>query len=953
MSTMEEKALELKERHLAKHDVIQRGFRTVQQLYGPGYQKACKGMVLSTGESVDLVLAYSLPEDDKKQEMLLKTLRQDVDARKVFFSPTNKAKYKPSTLVDEDEKEEFGKMHQRMFFEGNLSRAYLLDEIAEWKETLARETGLGENSLESVSLMKQIEAAERLYKSSALILESERGSDGFTIYVKIHAPFDTLLAMAEELNLFLPLLHPQNTDVVERKAQDGENPPTLMRWLGSMLMLTAAKPICYTYSAEFKVNLLSKFLYGDNPATYNKLFTPAQRSYLVYELLEKIPHSHLLEAETDTARCRKGIAKLIEAGVYTACFPLHDGTLNEEVQDEGERNWLYHNWAAFKCWTMPQPLDRIKAYFGEQIAFYFLWLGFYTQWLVVPSIVGVCVMIYGFSTYKDQPDAQDVCSHNRTICPICPSCKPFQLSCDTYETGWIFDNGATLFFSIFMSLWATLFLEFWKRKQAETAFVWDVRQLNETEPQRPEFRGVQTKDPATGALKEDLRPNPVTGVLQRFFPKRLRYRRIIGAMCVISLMITLVIFAVLAVIVFRMVASVALFQSSDPNVSSKSAAITSGVAALLNLVAMISLNMIYQKIAIVLTDWENHEMDSDYEFNLASKIFLFQFVNSYASIFYVAFFKGRFMGYPGNYNTFWGGRQEECAAYGCLIELTIQLAVIMVGKQVIGAFQETLLPKLQDWFKARAHRKQVAKENKEIEMQNLKDGVAPGTGAVELAPKQLDTPWEEQYIDIPSPSLGLFYEYLEMIIQFGFTTLFVAAFPFAPLCAFINNVFEMRVDALKMTRIYRRPIAYRAEDIGVWYDVLSFVVIVSVITNAFVIAVTGSFIEKMVYRYEGNGSLDGFVDTAYSMSPVTDASSNAFHCQYRGLRDPVTGSHTTFYYQVVMAQLAFVIVFEHFIFGVQFLIRAVVPDVPEPIAIAIQKEDWLAKEARTQSMLGL
>lgn len=45
---------------------------------------------------------------------------------------------------------------------------------------------------------------------------------------------------------------------------------------------------------------------------------------------------------------------------------------------------------------------------------------------------------------------------------------------------------------------------------------------------------------------------------------------------------------------------------------------------------------------------------------------------------------------------------------------------------------------------------------------------------------------------------GLFYEYLEMVIQYGFITIFVAAFPLAPLFALFNNVFELRLDAKKL-----------------------------------------------------------------------------------------------------------------------------------------------------------
>lgn len=39
----------------------------------------------------------------------------------------------------------------------------------------------------------------------------------------------------------------------------------------------------------------------------------------------------------------------------------------------------------------------------------------------------------------------------------------------------------------------------------------------------------------------------------------------------------------------------------------------------------------------------------EYENKLTVKMFLFQFVNYYSSCFYVAFFKGKFVGYPGDY----------------------------------------------------------------------------------------------------------------------------------------------------------------------------------------------------------------------------------------------------------------------------------------------------------------
>ncbi len=52
------------------------------------------------------------------------------------------------------------------------------------------------------------------------------------------------------------------------------------------------------------------------------------------------------------------------------------------------------------------------------------------------------------------------------------------------------------------------------------------------------------------------------------------------------------------------------------------------------------------------------------------------------------------------------------------------------------------------------------------------------------------------------------------VVQYGFVTLFVAAFPLAPVFALLNNYFEIRIDAHKFVVVLRRPVAERAQDIG-------------------------------------------------------------------------------------------------------------------------------------------
>ena len=52
------------------------------------------------------------------------------------------------------------------------------------------------------------------------------------------------------------------------------------------------------------------------------------------------------------------------------------------------------------------------------------------------------------------------------------------------------------------------------------------------------------------------------------------------------------------------------------------------------------------------------------------------------------------------------------------------------------------------------------------------------------------------------------------MLQFGFLTIFVAAFPLGPLCCLLNNIIEIRFDALKFTTDLRRPLAERTANIG-------------------------------------------------------------------------------------------------------------------------------------------
>lgn len=71
-------------------------------------------------------------------------------------------------------------------------------------------------------------------------------------------------------------------------------------------------------------------------------------------------------------------------------------------------------------------------------------------------------------------------------------------------------------------------------------------------------------------------------------------------------------------------------------------------------------------------------------------------------------------------------------------------------------------------------------------------------------------------IEASLPTYDPFGDYLELLILYGYVTLFVVAFPLAPLLGLINNIVEIRVDSFKLMHECSRPIPMGAEDIGAW-----------------------------------------------------------------------------------------------------------------------------------------
>jgi len=85
---------------------------------------------------------------------------------------------------------------------------------------------------------------------------------------------------------------------------------------------------------------------------------------------------------------------------------------------------------------------------------------------------------------------------------------------------------------------------------------------------------------------------------------------------------------------------------------------------------------------------------------------------------------------------------------------------------------------------------------------------------------------------------GVLDDYMELFIQYGYVTLFAVAFPLSSLCAWLNNIFEVKMDGFKILMASQRPKYMGAEDIGTWQVVLEFVSYLAVASNCALICFT-------------------------------------------------------------------------------------------------------------------
>lgn len=223
--------------------------------------------------------------------------------------------------------------------------------------------------------------------SEGLILETDESQD--IHFVKIHATREVLFRYSEILKFKFPI---KLNDIERQEQLEYESRSNKSSWpflekiyrlfrLDQRLFPKKRYELFHEFSRD------KSYLFDINDPKFFPMFV---RLSVVNFILERTAFS-----QDDSDDSCLGIDKLLSDGVYTAAYPLHDG---HQLDEATQRGLLFKEWARLKNWIKHQPLEMIKNYFGVKVALYFSWLGFYTNMLILPSILGILCVIVGLAT---------------------------------------------------------------------------------------------------------------------------------------------------------------------------------------------------------------------------------------------------------------------------------------------------------------------------------------------------------------------------------------------------------------------------------------------------------------------------------------------------------------------------------------------------------------------------
>jgi hypothetical protein len=421
------------------------------------------------------------------------------------------------------------------------------------------------------------------------------------------------------------------------------------------------------------------------------------------------------------------------------------------------KNIVFKSWNIFNTGTQMDYIFTIRNFYNEEIAYYFLWITSLVKWLIIPAILGIIV------NYSNKIMINPDGSHNHTI---------------------------LLLLSAFLALWGTAFLNYWDQKEKIFNYIWGTESFQRSEPDSEAF----------------VPDGFVTLVFNRQFPYVSATKTIckqLVSYIVLFLMLTAIVIGVYIIFMLKVIL-IKKYPEQQTYIGI--------LSALENTVLIAIMSSLYSMIAYKLNDWQNYRKDFQRMNALAVKFILYDLINNFYPLFYIAFIKKA---------TIFGKEAEQCYGFGgndsCLEEIEIQLYTTLSVNFGLN-FLEIGLPIFHQGARMIALKKK-------LEIKGIKIGQSNEDNISALSPHSID---HQMILDEYTEMIS---EYSEILVDLGYLLLFGVVAPLVPFLVLLLVYTEKFFDSYKIFFLSRVKLLDQSNGLNIYNTVFRLIVYGGMFSN--------------------------------------------------------------------------------------------------------------------------
>ncbi|TWU76631.1 hypothetical protein ED733_008259 [Metarhizium rileyi] len=371
---------------------------------------------------------------------------------------------------------------------------------------------------------------------------------------------------------------------------------------------------------------------------------------------------------------------------------------------------------------------------------------------------------------------------------------------------WMLLGQFSFVYGLGCGLWSVVFLEYWKKKETDLAVRWGVRGVSALQLPRTQFEwDYEAEDAVTGE------PVKVYPYMKRLKTQLLQIPFAIACVLVLG---SLVVIA----------NSLEIFINQVYDGPGKQ--YLGFVPTMILVIFTPTFSTVLMSAANALTEKENYDTVDAHKAALIQKQFVLNFMTSYMALIFTGFVYIPFGDILLPFLEFWRRTAQTLTFSDKPLptqqfridpeRISSQMFYFTVTAQVVNFATEVIVPYVK--HKAFAKAKQF----------QAKGGQSQDHPEEAEFLKRVRDECELEIYDVTD-------DYREMVMQFGYLSLFSVAWPLAACCFLVNNWVELRSDGLKIAISCKRPIPWRSDSIGPWLDALGFLAWLGSITSAAIV----------------------------------------------------------------------------------------------------------------------